>query len=150
MEIVITKCEVYLKKERLYDYEEFYNYLTHEIFLKSIYGEMKVIFKCKNQSQDYEDIYIYLNNEQNEFKYVGNLNTLLDYCEMDVECTDEELNLCMNLFNSLCNNIHLTFNEWTQNFEIHKEEKLDEQCNFNLPQKLKIGDWDYAEDNLNI
>ena len=111
---------------------------------------MKVIFKCKNQNQDYEDIYIYLNNEQNEFKYVGNLNILLDFCEMDVECTDEELNLCMNLFNSLCNNIHLTFNEWTQNFEIHKEEKLDEQCNFNLPQKLKIGDWDYAEDNLNI
>ena len=34
MEIVITKCEVYLKKERLYDYEEFYNYLTHEIFLR--------------------------------------------------------------------------------------------------------------------
>ena len=97
---------------------------------------MKVIFKCKNQNQDYEDIYIYLNNEQNEFKYVGNLNILLDFCEMDVECTDEELNLCMNLFNSLCNNIHLTFNEWTQNFEIHKEEKLDEQCNFNLPQKL--------------
>ena len=45
MEIVITKCEVYLKKERLYDYEEFDNYLNHEIFLKSIDGEMKVIFK---------------------------------------------------------------------------------------------------------
>ena len=119
MEIIITKSEVKVDDYNIY----------HTLYFKHNGEDRKMRLKCYDYTDNtlYHYLYIY-NSKEEIYEYVGNVFNLWDDSEEETECSKKDKELSMKIVWELRE----------EGFSFEGEDRIDYQCNFNLPHKLEL------------